>query len=96
MEAVSKITAIDGNAITALQKAEHAAGPTPFSSPAQPSHLPDIGKSFDMGMLAAAVTADLKPISGPVKPCMTSPTAKTKATSTAEIRRIFANGIRPQ
>jgi hypothetical protein len=96
MEAVSKTTAIDGNAITALQKAEHAAGPTPFSSPAQPSHLPDIGKSFDMGMSLAAVATDLTAISGPVKPCATSPAAKTKATSTAEIRCIFANGIPPQ
>jgi hypothetical protein len=43
------MTATKGNAITASQSAEHAAGPIPFSSPAQPLHLPDMGMP-DMGM----------------------------------------------
>ena len=94
----SKTAVTDGAAITAPQKAEHAAGATPFSSPAQPSHFPDMGVSPDMGMdmSVAAVSADLTTISGPAKPCVTRPKAKTKADSKADIRRVFSHSIRPQ
>jgi hypothetical protein len=92
---VSKTIAIDGKLNTAPQKAEQAAGATPFSSPAQPSHLPDIGMSF-IGMSLAVVIADLEPMFGPAKPCVTRPTAKTKAESKADIRRVFSDSIPPQ
>jgi hypothetical protein len=89
----SKTAATDVAAITAPQNAEHAASATPFSLPAQPSHVPDIGISFDIGISLAVAVAGLKPMSGPAKPCVTRPTAKTKADSKADMRRGFPNSI---
>jgi hypothetical protein len=100
MGPASKTAANDGTAITALQKAEHAAGAMPFSSPAQSSHLPgmspDMGMSLEIAVSLAATIADFRAISGPAKPCVTSPTAKTKADSKADIRRILCDNMRAQ
>src|SRR5438128_278945 len=54
----SRTAATKGIAITAPQKASQPVGTTPFSSPAQPSHLPDMGMSPDIGISCAAVMAD--------------------------------------
>ena len=89
----STTAATDGIAITALQNVEHATGATPFSSPAQPSHFPDIGMSLDIGMSFAADMADLTTMSGAAKPCTTSPAVKTRAVSKADIRRILHHNI---
>ena len=98
----SKIAITEGAAITALQKAEHAAGATPFSSPAQPSHLPDMDASpgmdmsASMGISVAAAIADLTTMSEPAKPCVTRPAAKTKADSKADIRRVCTDSMTPR
>lgn len=78
-----------GNTNTALQKAEHTAGARPFSLPAQPLHLPDMGMSPEIGILLCMLVADLTMMSGPLKPCATKPTAKTNVASKAGMRRIF-------
>src|SRR5437660_7797761 len=44
----SRTAATKGIAITAPQKAEHAVSAMPFSSLAQPLHLPCIGPSLDI------------------------------------------------
>jgi len=99
----------DGATITAPQKAEHAASATPFWSLAQPSHLSGMGRSTDIGMLSAVALAGSEPVSveptpaepmpaepmsWPAKPCVTRPTAKTRADSKAVIRRVFSGSIR--
>lgn len=96
MAMAAKTAAADGTAIMALQKAEQAAGAVPCSSPAQPLHLPGIGMSPDMGMSVVAVTADLTTVCGPAKPCAASPTAKTRAASNVDIRRILRDSIHRQ
>jgi hypothetical protein len=88
-----KTTAIEGTAITALQKTEHAIGPMPFSWPAQPLHLPDMDMSVGIGISLAMEVDDMEPMSKPAKPCMTRPAAKMRAARIAETRRSLMNAI---
>ena len=97
MSAVStSITAATtGETSTPLQYATQAAS-MPFCSSPQPSHLPDMGMSLlpDMGMsLLAAAIADLRPTSRFATLWVTRPTAKARASNTADIRRIFPDHI---
>ena len=92
MRTVRKTTASDGNAVTLPQKAAHAVGINAFSSPAQPSHLPDagiFGISAAAVMLIFGVVFELK--SETPIPCVTSPMARTKASITVAIRRTFVS-----
>jgi hypothetical protein len=89
----SKTTAADETAITALQQAEHAISAVPFSCPAQPSHLPDMGMSVDIGISVAMGVANVEPKSKPTNPCNTRPAAKTRVARIAEARRSFTNAI---
>jgi hypothetical protein len=89
---VNRPTSVAGSAATALQKAEHAAGATPFSSPAHPLHLPCMGSPPDEGMSLARVTVDLIIIPGPPRPCVTRPMTRTRVINKADIcRRDRAN-----
>jgi hypothetical protein len=90
----SKAKATDGAAITALQKAQQAIGPMPFSWPAQPSQLSDIGMSVGIGISVAIEVADVEPMSKPANPCKMRPTAKIRAATIADARRILSNLIR--
>jgi hypothetical protein len=79
-----QIKATDGIAIKALQQAEHAISATPFSCPAQPSHLPDIGMSVGIGISVAMEVDDVDPMSMLANPCMTRLAAKMSAATIAE------------
>jgi hypothetical protein len=75
----------EGDAMTVLQKTEHAVGTMPFSSPAHPLHLPGMGMSPDMGMSAAAAIAALSGMLALAKPCATNPSVNRRAASKADI-----------
>ena len=88
MSTASNTTTSDGKEIALLQKAEQAVGIVAFSSPAHPSHLPDMGMS---GMPVAAAMTIFEPESTAPTPCVTSPTASARASVIVIIRRNLAN-----
>ncbi len=69
------------------QQAEQGVAAIPFSSPAHPLHLPDMGIPLDMGIAFAVLEADLTIMSEPSEPCASNPAAKTNTARKAGIRR---------
>src|SRR5262245_31513837 len=79
----SRIATTDGNTTTLLQNPIQAAGVIALSSPAHPSHLPDMG--MPASLLAAA--AALRPTSSAWTERPTTPVASATESATTNSRR---------
>src|SRR6266704_2507384 len=91
MGVASKRTGGDGNTITLPQNAEQAAGIRPFSSPAQPSHVPSIGISVAVSMgMATVMSAALAEKLPAGMECVTRPAASARANVRTKRWRIFS------